>query len=718
MSKVRRESRKRRPKGDSKPALNIVAGVFLLALCVRGLYLYDSSDNPTFSAPVVDSASYDLMARDVVKGEGITREFFWQHFFYPVVLSIAYWLSGCSIVAAKVLQILLGSVTCVLICRLGERLFGRKAGIAAGVIAALYGPLIFFEAELLSAGWAAFWAVVLMLLLLKAAEERNLRVCFVLGLCGGLSVITRPNFIPFLLAAAVWLAVVWVHRAKVDAKRMTLGMLVVLAGFCAVGLPVAGKNYQVTGRFSFLPGTGGLNLYIGNNPEFEAVALRPGQQWLEVVSLPLKHGLTTPADKGRFFSARTLDYIRQKPIAFLKGLTNKCAQLTSSREPPGHIDLYLFRRWSPLLGLLVWKIDGFGFPFGVLLPLAFLGLLLHWRKVPLPVVLFLVLYPASVILTHVEARYRMPLIVPMCILAGAGALAVADLAQKKRWQALAGAGIFCVVAAIACSAAGPFYSEKHIDYEAELHYVVAGSYKDQGRITDAIESYHQAIGIRPDYLDAYQNLGILFVERKRLKEAVAHYERALANLPGQAGLHEGMGLALFEQGKTDEAIEQYERAIEIDPQKASVYDNLGRAYIGLDRRQDANENFAKALQLNPYDPQTHSNMGGLLAMQGEFDKAIEHFETSLKFRPRNSDTLNNLASALAAAGSFTKAVDRFEEALQIAPNDAGIYFNLAYCLQQQGRISEAIQAYRNTLALDPKNRPARQALNYLLRARP
>jgi tetratricopeptide (TPR) repeat protein len=691
--------------------------VFLLALCVRGLYLYDSSDNPTFLAPVVDSASYDLMARGAVDGAGITGEFFWQQFFYPVFLSTAYWLSGCSIAFAKVLQILLGSVTCVLIFRLGERLFGPRAGIAAGVMAALYGPLIFFEAELLSAGWAAFWAVVLLLLLLKAAESKSLKLCFGLGVCGALSVITRPNFIVFLLAAGVWLAVVWL-RAKAGAKRLALGLLVVLAGFCIVGLPVAAKNYQVTGRFSFLPGSGGLNLHIGNNPEFEAVALRPGQQWRQVVSLPLRQGLATPAEKARFFYARTLDYVRQEPAKFLSGLAHKFTQFTSTREPPGHTDLYLFRQWSPLLRLLVWKANGFGFPFGVLLPLALFGVLVHLRKVPAAVLLFIIFYPASVILTHVEARYRMPVIVPMCILAGAGLAKITELARLKRWRSLTATGVLCAAVAFLCSLAGPFHSEESIDYDAELHYVVAGSLGDRGRSAEAIESYRKAIGVRADYLDAYQNLGLLFVEQRKLRQAVAHYTTALAVLPSAAGLYEGMGLALFEQGKTKKAVEQYQRAIEIDPQKASVHDNLGRAFVHLNRLEDANEKFSRALELDPYDPQTHSNMGSLLAMQGKFHKAIEHFETSLRFRPGDPDALNNLASALAAIGSFPQALARYEEALQIAPNDAGIYFNLGYCLQQQGRTNEAIEAFRTVLALDPKNTQARRALNELLRARP
>jgi tetratricopeptide (TPR) repeat protein len=87
----------------------MAVAVFCCALSVRGLYLYDSRDSPTFLAPVVDSLSYDLAARTLVETGRMTRDFFWQQFFYPFFLPAVYLFSNGSILAAKILQILLGS---------------------------------------------------------------------------------------------------------------------------------------------------------------------------------------------------------------------------------------------------------------------------------------------------------------------------------------------------------------------------------------------------------------------------------------------------------------------------------------------------------------------------------------------------------------------------------------------------------------------------------
>jgi tetratricopeptide (TPR) repeat protein len=718
MSKGHRKAKKKAGRKVRAPRrIGVAVGIFVLALVVRAVYLYDSSDNPTFLAPVVDSLTYDLNARDLANGLAMGREFFWQQFFYPFFLSTVYFISNSSIVFAKVVQILIGSVTSVLTYQLGKKLFGQRAGIAAGIIAAVYGPLIFFEAELLAAGWAGLWAVLLILLFLKAAEKATLKLCLALGACAALSVITRANFVPFVLACAVWLMVVWI-RQTVGVKKLALQWLVLIAGFGAVTLPVAARNYQVTGRFGFLPATGGLNLYIGNNPEFEATAFRPGEPWKELVDLPLRHGYKTPDERQRFFYGRTWQYLREQPGSFLKGLARKTTELASSREMPGHIDPYLFRKWSPVLGVLMFKAGAFGFPFGILLPLSLLGLFFYWRKVPAPVWLFLVLYPASVILTHVEARYRIPIVLPMCVLAGAGTAKIIEWGRLKQWPKVIGTAVFCAAVGFISSIAGPFYAEKNIDYDLELQYVLGGSLANRGRIPEAIVSYRKAIRLKPDYFDAHQNLGLLLVDQRRLNEAIEHYRTALAILPDEAGLHEGLGLALFEQGKISDAVREYEKAIDIDPQRGSAYDNLGRAFFSLNRPNEAQENFAKSLELNPNQAVTHNNMGSLLASQGKMPQAIEHFEESLRLSPNQPRTLCNLGSAFACLAEFSKAREKFEAALRISPDDAETCFNLGLCLQQQGLIQEASQAYRNALVIDPEHQGARLALNQLPRSSP
>jgi len=360
--------------------------------------------------------TYDQLARQAVENKEITSDFFWQQFFYPFFLMIVYSFTNCSVIAVKIIQITLGSITCALVYRLGEKIFDRKAGVLAGCITAFYGPLVFFDGELLAASWATFWAVALLALLIKAAESKNIKFCILLGLCSGISVVTRPNFIPFLGLSYLWLLIVWV-RDKVSFDKLVFAMASTIIGLLIITIPVAAKNYQLSKRFSFLPGTGGVNMYIGNNPDFQATSIRPGRKWENVMELPAEHGVKTKTGARQFYYNKTFNYIKTQPTHFINGILHKTAEFLSSREMPGNINVYLFRKWSSLHSILTWKTGSLGFPFGLLLPLAIIGIFFYWRKIPAPMGLFLLFYPATIILMHVEARYRMPIIIPSSILA-------------------------------------------------------------------------------------------------------------------------------------------------------------------------------------------------------------------------------------------------------------------------------------------------------------
>lgn len=551
--------------------------MFLLAASVRGAYLVDSRYNPTFYAPIVDSLRYDQIARGLVEGRGMSEEFFWQPVFYPLFLSFVYLLSGSSILAVKVVQVVVGGLTAVLAYRTGERIFGRVAGVIAGVVVSFYMPLVFLEGELLAAGWAAFWSVALILLFLKVKEEPKIWVCVLLGLCGALSIMTRPEFLPFFAAGCVWLLFSGL-RNKIPAGKAALTMLMVAGGFLLAAWPVARICYRVTGRAAILPLTGGINLYIGNNPNYEqTIMIRPGAGWRKLSELPIRNGVRDFYKQDEWFLSRTRDYIFNNPAGFIKGLCHKAVQFISSREIPRNLDIYLFRKWSNLLAVGVWKTGTFGFPFGVLLPMAVCGAV-YWRKIPTPVWLFILLYPAAVILVFVASRYRVPAIPVISILAAGGCAGAVALLRGREWKRLT---VFVIagVAATAVGMAGEFPEEK-FDYEPELYFSVAQSLDRHGRTEEAIGAYRKAIELKGDYAEAYNNLGNVYLRQERYEQAEEQYVSAIKADPKNAVSQLNLGACREKQGRINEAVECYRKAIAIDPQYGLAHKALEDAMRG------------------------------------------------------------------------------------------------------------------------------------------
>lgn len=656
-------------KKSSDNTFWVGAGIFALAIVVRLIYLYETSKNPTFNLPIIDSQTYDDLARSLLAGEEMGPKFFWQPFFYPFFLYKLYSFSAGSIICAKLFQMVLGAFTCVLTYRIGCKVSGQKTGLLAGIITACYGPLIFFEGELLATGWAAFFSAALVLALLKAREEKNLLYCLIAGSIAGFSVINRPVFLPFLVAAFVW----FVFRSYKDSppqKKIIGKTLALAAGFCIVTSAIAVQSLAVIGRFTILPQSGGINLYIGNNPESEKMlAVRPSQ-WQGLTKIPRRFTSTNKSQDSEFFTAGFRDYVLKHPGPFLKGLGYKALQFASSRELPRNIDIYVFRKYSRLLSGLVWKFGRFGFPFGLILPLAVIGLISCWRKTPGLLVTFIFLYPLAVILVFVSARYRVPLIPVLAVPAAAGVETIVRIIRSaQRLKMLLVLAVFGSIISF-CSIPGPFAAEQS-SYEAEMYHFVGLTYKERAQFTEAVKNLTKAIETDPQYKNAYSSMGLLLGEQDQFNRAVEYHHKALQIDPDYAGSHYNLGITLAAQKKHEEAIKAFETAARIDPYFDMAYYNWGASLNQLGKTNEAITLYKKAIEIIPRNDMT-KNLAWILATY--HDEKVRNGAEAVYFAEilcgNSSHTdpghLYVLAAAYAENGQFDRAISTAGKALELA----------------------------------------------------
>ena len=686
--------------------------MFLLALAVRLAYLYESAENPTFESPVVDAYTYDRMARDLAAGQGFDDRFFWQPFLYPTFLGTVYAVTGGSMVWAKIVQAVIGAITCALTFRLGRKAFGWPVGVIAAVAVAFYGPLIFFEGELVAAGLAAFWSVAMVLLFLRTAERKTLPAGLVLGLAAAAAVLTRPTFLPFVAAGAIWLALVMIRNAD---RRRTAAVLLAGAGGFAVGsVPVALLDRQATGKFAVLPASGGINLYIGNNPDVcRTLNVRPGQSWDDLVGLPARHGAVGLWEEQRFFNRQVLDFATEQPAAFLSGLWEKGLRFVTSRELPRNVDLYLYRRWSALLSGLAWKVGEFGFPFGLLLPMAAIGAALYGRRIPGPVVLFVVLYPLAVVAVFVTARYRVPVVPVLAVLAGAGVVGLVEAIQRRRIRRLMAVVGLALVIVVAGVAAGPFCEER-LDYEAELHFALAHHAVDRDQLDLAVEEFARTAELRPDLPDAYFGRAFVLARQGKTAEAIADYRVALELKPDYSEAHFNLGLVQAELGEFEAAREHYEEALRLVPSHHRARVNLAVVLGRLGLITDALEQAKRAVQIKGDYPEAHLHLGHLLVETGEVDEAAGHYREALRLCPDNTEAASRLGLLLYKQQQYDQAAELFGRSLEIDPNQPEVHALLADVLAVRGQPESAAEHYRLAVEGNPELASAHYRLGQVL----
>jgi hypothetical protein len=257
--------------------------VFAAACAVRLVFVWHSRRLPFFFSPIIDAQGYDSRAAELLT-TGISVRTFDQAPLYTVFLAANYFLFGQGYLAPRIVQCLMGAASCVMVQRLGVRLAGRTAGVIAGFAAALYGPLVFYETDLLREVLVIFLALALLLCLLRSEEGGRLRWAAAAGGLMGLSLIARENTFLFLPVAAAWL---FLRADRASKNRWLAPALFVLLAIVPV-VPVTFQNYLNSGAFVPVSSQGGLNFFMGNSADSEQLtAVQPGIAWERLRSAPL-----------------------------------------------------------------------------------------------------------------------------------------------------------------------------------------------------------------------------------------------------------------------------------------------------------------------------------------------------------------------------------------------------------------------------------------------
>jgi protein O-mannosyl-transferase len=239
------------------------------------------------------------------------------------------------------------------------------------------------------------------------------------------------------------------------------------------------------------------------------------------------------------------------------------------------------------------------------------------------------------------------------------------------------------------------------------------TFRQQGRLQDALRSYEQALRIRPNYQEAQTNLGEVLLLTGRPEEAIPHLLTALSLKPDAAEAHVNLGAALNRLGRHTEAIAQYREAIRLHPNDAVAHSGLGGALADAGRTAEALPEMLEAIRIKPDYADGHNALGILLGTLGRTDEAVVQFTETIRLQPDDSEAHYNLGTAFGAQDNLNEAMGQFNIALRLNPKYANARLNLGKALANAGRMDEAIAQLSEAVRLDPNLIEAKEALKYL-----
>ncbi|MBI4700301.1 MAG: tetratricopeptide repeat protein [Deltaproteobacteria bacterium] len=659
---------------------------------VRLAYLGDVRALPDFDTPAIDSAYHDYWAQGLASGAWgppggqirapspeIERHPYFRPPGYPYFLGAVYALLGRNLLAVRIIQFVLGSVSCLLVAAIGSRLFGRAVGLLAGALAAVYWPFAFYEGELQSP-WLAVLLELLAVLAALLARERASRApareggrggrrlwppaagsgwAFASGASLGLGALVVPNLLALGLVVALWL---WASVRATDRRRARHGAAAVLAGLALAVAPATIRNRVVSGELVLISSNAGINLYAGNGPagngydvnvpdfgtSFDYPALVRAVE--DEVGRPMTH-----AEVSAHFAAQAWHHAAAHPGRTAALLARKAVLFWSGTEIFSDKELNFARAESPVLRALVLR-------FSFVLGAAVVGALLLFgalpsarRRVELraargPASL-LVFLPGALFLSYLPffvcARFRVPA-VPFLLLLAAFALGeIGRLVRGRRFlPALGGAALLASV--VVAAELEPYGVRPRAVY---WHHLLAVTHARKGEIEPALARFAQALADKPDHVPSLNERGRLLLRAGRPAEAIADLQEVLRLEPGHVPARLDLGQALSALGRDDEAVAVCRAGLALRPDELRLLNNICAKLAFSPRPEDALAPCGDALRLDPGFVPAHVNLGVALARLGRLGEAEQRFRDALRIDPGSAAAQANLARLLAMTGT-------------------------------------------------------------------
>lgn len=657
--------------------------VLLVAVGVRMVAHRQMAAAADTFAPIIDGESYLLSALRVAAGQPVVEGINFQTPVYPWVLGQALKMArvqgipaaervadvppgivDAALRVARVLNLALGVLLALLVQSLARRLYGDRAGLWAGLLAATYGPFIFHEGLVMKEVTALAFLPLAVLAAMRAMESevRGRDGDLAWALCGfalGVGGMLRGNM--HVVAALGALAILLRGGAGHQFGAGLRGAVALLVGVGLAVAPLIVRNSLVAGRPVLSTAAAGTAFYLCNHPDNDTgiiqhrllnrqVPRHEEQDWTLEAQRDAGRSLT-PAEVSEHWMRAALKGIAQRPGTWVLAEVRKFFLLFSRYEAPDN-SMPSFAEAE--VAVLRWTPSR----YAVVLPLAIGGLWLAWhrraRGAPArgraALAFAMAAYAASLLLFIVTSRFRLP-IVPLVLVCAGWLLGELRglLAPEARGERLG------VAVAVGCGLLLSLASETSLgplsDREKGSH--VAVCLKNRAQVAAA---RGDLAGARADLLAASEAARSAGLDAPAIHAEMARIDRLTARplLNGDAA-------------ERARAAELHERAA---------------------------QELARSLELDELDGLTWKESGLLHYDQDHFDQAVERLTRALHELPRDRELLQYLSLALVQSGRPSEARELAQMLVDLDGAADDGWGLLALALLREGRRDEALDALR------------------------
>jgi 4-amino-4-deoxy-L-arabinose transferase-like glycosyltransferase len=313
---------------SGKKQLLLMLLIFLLALSLRLVYIFLFEAEIT---PYDDPWFFLRTAQNLTDGGGYheVNLLAYRPPLYSYFIAGVFSLFGRNVDAVRLVQALLAGVMCAAIFLIGSKFISLRVGTLASFFCAVYPLMIHYSVQVWAEQLFTYLIVLATLTFLLSLEKPSFLWRGLTGILLGLSSLTREAGLPVLFGFLLWF-IITERNLWISLKRWWIIALLTLM----VIAPWTIRNYRTFGAFVPISTNGGINFYMGNNPEATGTfrwVVPPGARWNEA-------------------SPRGLYEIQASQLGYRYGWQ-------FIREHPGKFVELIAKRFYYLLRPPVWTID-------------------------------------------------------------------------------------------------------------------------------------------------------------------------------------------------------------------------------------------------------------------------------------------------------------------------------------------------------------------------
>lgn len=190
-------------------------------------------------------------------------------------------------------------------------------------------------------------------------------------------------------------------------------------------------------------------------------------------------------------------------------------------------------------------------------------------------------------------------------------------------------------------------------------------------LDERIYCYSEAIRLKPEYAEAYNNRGITRRKKGEWVEAIKDYNEAIRLKSDYGNAYYNRGIARKNKGDLAGAIKDYNESIRLKPDYDAYYN---RAIAREDKGDldGAIKDYNEAIRLKPNYVNAHNNRGNVLKDIGDLDGAIKDYNEAIRLKPDYALAYKNRGIIWNKKGNYSAALEDFEKSIELGNNEPSV----------------------------------------------